>query len=122
MTNNSSEFRQGGASVLRPPELVQISVHSVISGQGFSTQNATETVCRPGSTQTYSESSQCSPNPLAGLGRAPERLKSVDICYSAAYMSYALESPKWHLTDMIYQHIMWPSIAPTIGQLDPQCN
>jgi len=61
------------------------------------------------------------------VGWSLEKVKGQDTCYSAAYMSQTQEqqhftiskvAADWHEL-MIQQRIMQPSIAHTIGQLDP---
>ena len=56
--------------------------------------------------------------------------KGLDSCYSAAYMSQTRDQQRFTISEvaadwhepMVPQHIMWPSIARTNGQLDLWCS
>jgi len=56
--------------------------------------------------------------------------KGLDTCYSAAYMSPTRDQQRFTISEvaadwhepMLPQRIMWPSITPANGQLDPRCS
>ena len=58
------------------------------------------------------------------------KVKGLDTCYSATYMSQTRDQQRftilevaadWH-EPMVPQRIMWLSIARANGQLDPRCS
>jgi len=56
--------------------------------------------------------------------------KGLDICYSATYLSQTRDQQRFTISEVaadwhepvVPQRIMWPSIARTNKQLDPQCS
>jgi len=58
------------------------------------------------------------------------KVKGLDTCYSAAYMSQTRDLQRFTISEvaadwhepMVPQPIMWPYIARGKGQLDPRCS